>query len=402
MLLKWLIYSTFFSVCSEAFVLDVGFDFKISYLIYFINLPLLVLLGCKVHYRYFICLFVIFFASAFSSYGITGKTIFQLFGISISVLYYYGFLSVFFKKYNSIEFFDKFSVFFQAINLVFFIIYPFSFLFYFGHHFDFRYHSIFMEPAHFCAVAIPVLSFLFYKYKQCDSVWNLINLLFLLFTILLSMSSVGILGLALLVMFNVRLKNALTIPILLFVVVFLFLIYFNIPMVKMRVDDSINALTSMNVSDVNYSTYALVSNLFVTMKSFFTNPLFGSGLGNHELSYSEHILDLDGIAAFVRADSIGLNAKDANSLFLRTISETGIFGVGCFFIQVFLLKPKEILYFYDVDYMSRYQYLIRGVRNGCLIYIFLKLFREGHWFSPEMYFLFFIYYYSKAKTRFDN
>lgn len=395
MLYKWLMLSSFFSVCSEAIFFDVGFDLKISYIIMVLNFPLLFYLRGKLNNSFFITVIVLFFFSFGGSYGVTNSTIFQLIGILLSLTYYYSFISVLIKKHTLDEVFCFFSKFFHIVNVIFLIFYFVGFFTGYNGR-DFRYHSIFMEPAHFCAVAIPVVSFFYYRYTKLHNKYDLFGFLMTIFSVLLSMSSIGYIGILLLLMSNMKFSFFRTICFLVISISFLFALYLYVPMFALRINDSAGALTSMNVNNVNYSTFALISNLYVTINSLEQNLLFGSGLGNHELSYFRYIYNLTGIEMFVSADSIGLNAKDANSLLLRILSETGVVGFLLIFYQLFIHRPKiktEILIRHPIlDANS----LLLAIKNGCFIYILLKFFREGHWFSPEMYFIVFMYQFSKT------
>ena len=80
-----------------------------------------------------------------------------------------------------------------------------------------------------------------------------------------------------------------------------------------------------------------------------------------------------------RLDNI--NAADANSLLLRIVSDFGIIGIlFLIFVLVSLIKP-----FSSKDFIFA---------QGIVIYILLKLFRDGHYFPPELYFFIFILYFT--------
>ena len=69
---------------------------------------------------------------------------------------------------------------------------------------------------------------------------------------------------------------------------------------------------------IHGSSFVLYNNYHVTIENFKQNPIFGSGLGSHELAFDKFKLNylLGGIYEF--------NTADANSMFLRTLSEMGL------------------------------------------------------------------------------
>lgn len=77
------------------------------------------------------------------------------------------------------------------------------------------------------------------------------------------------------------------------------------------------------------------------------------------------------------------------------LSEIGILGV-LFIIYLFIsIKSYRYVRFnLNVNDIA----LNKAIIKVSLIYIFLKLFREGHWFSPEMYFYVFIFFVEKNKS----
>ena len=80
-----------------------------------------------------------------------------------------------------------------------------------------------------------------------------------------------------------------------------------------------------------------------------------------------------------------LNVDDANSLFLRLLSETGLFGIIVFFYFLFkshLLKKRD---------KSKYLWIIS---NAILALFLIKLIRSGHYFVNGFFFFFWLYYFS--------
>ena len=75
------------------------------------------------------------------------------------------------------------------------------------------------------------------------------------------------------------------------------------------------------------------------------------------------------------------NSFDANSLFTRILSEFGLIG--------FILVIWSIL-LASKCFNSKDLYLSQGI----FIYFLLKLFRDGHYFPPELFFFIWLFYFS--------
>jgi hypothetical protein len=150
---------------------------------------------------------------------------------------------------------------------------------------------------------------------------------------------------------------------------------------RIRVDDTFGAVRGMDVTGVNLSTFALVSNLYVTTRSVAEHPWFGVGIGGHRLAHKKFIAELPGGTAFEEyLEGFGV-APDAGSLLLRIISELGLVGLVLIFFFIWR---------FHVGDGSEWAF----VSNGILIYFTLKLLREGHWFAPETYFFVWMYVFA--------
>jgi hypothetical protein len=109
----------------------------------------------------------------------------------------------------------------------------------------------------------------------------------------------------------------------------------------------------------------------------------GSGLGSHEITHDKYLTDISGVEDFEGYSD--LNSKDANSLLLRTLSDLGLFG---FFLIIFFIIKN----YYRGDNIN-----LLFLSRAILIYFFCKLIREGHYFSPEMYFFVFNFLFLNKK-----
>ncbi len=104
---------------------------------------------------------------------------------------------------------------------------------------------------------------------------------------------------------------------------------YKTPDIKFRVDDTVKLffdknVTGKDVDRINLSTYAFYSNYKVTKETIKHNPMFGTGLGTYEYNYDKYLKKTIPESSFRKYYKI--NRKDANSMFFRILSETGLFG----------------------------------------------------------------------------
>lgn len=269
-----------------------------------------------------------------------------------------------------------------------------------------RINSIFCEPSYLGASIAPAFFISIYQliFKKYEFL-NIKKCFIIVLCYLLSASSVAYLG----VFFAVILLtlNFGAIRYFLFaipVVVFLFFIaYNNINDFKVRVD-GIDQLFFQDILDKDYagetkpakrariknfltkvhgSSFVFYNNYNAAKKNFLENPFFGTGLGSHEFAFEKYNL----------AEKIGdiyeFNVADANSMFLRTLSETGI--VGAVFILLFAIKyfiPRDL----NGNEVDEY-WLISG---AILLLILLQYARQGNYTFNGFFLYCWMYYYNKV------
>lgn len=372
---KYLLYSSVFAIFTEAFFIHFIIDWKLLYLIIFINYFILIKLKNLSFNKNFIILLLALLAHGIIANIIIGippnYLISQLLGILIVSTFYYNLIPLY-EKEEIIEVYLKLCL---IIVFIGYILLLFNLKSY-----DYRLKSLFKEPAHYAIVVLPACYYYLKKKKY-------ILFLIVFISLLLSKSSLGYIGCALIFIIpNLTIRRVLKlIPIIPILIYIGYLTYENNYNFRIRFDDTYTSLSSINngkfKSNTNVSSYALMSNLFVAKSNFLEHPL-GSGFGSHmyvhEKIYSKYMSPPEYIKT-LKLEKI--NSSDANSLFLRLFSDLGLLG---------LLFICYILY----KFSSCYSYNDLIFSQGIFIYFLLKLVRDGHYFSPELYFFIWLLYYS--------
>lgn len=389
LLSKYLIYSSVFALFTEDFFYRFGIDVKLYYLIIGVNLIL---------YAYYFKIVVhknlLLVLSFFLIHGMIGyfflsnpiKSLFaQLVGISLSSIYYYNFIKEFsVKKVFKVYLDLAFIVAIIAIPMYFFEINSFS---------KFRLNGILTEPAHYAAIMLPaVYSFLRNK--------NFYKLTVLVITIFLSKSSIGYIGLALIILIPlIKMRFFMK-----YAWITLFILggsaYFlstqwhkpvdenqsNVLLLRLKeTARSLNALSTGELEEnTNLSSYAFLSNSFVTNKIIRNYPL-GTGLGSYQYVYEKYYPLLKPPPYLIQLKQSKINKTDANSLMLRILSDFGVFAV--FILLFFILRSVKL-------------FRMNGkiIQQSTFFYLIVKLIREGHYFPPEFYFFLLIF----LKNDFDE
>jgi hypothetical protein len=157
--------------------------------------------------------------------------------------------------------------------------------------------------------------------------------------------------------------------------------YKNVVEFQDRYDGTVEIFSTGNYKsyEINGSSFVLYNNYHVALENFKRNPILGTGLGSHPTAFDKYSLtNLEG------AVEIDFNKMDANSMFLRLMSETGLYGL---FVMLFLVVkcwvPKQRTDDTALWVMS----------NSVLIIILLSLLRQGHYFLNGFPFFLWLYYY---------
>jgi hypothetical protein len=295
----------------------------------------------------------------------------ELLGISISVTYFYYFFKMIgnnferaFLTYASIAFW------FTVIALPIWVgacLYLQKYA---------RLRGLTAEPGAFCEIVLPAYYWYVYSYFRSRKGGGKVAIFTL--AVVLSSSTLGYLGVALgaMLLLSGRVKYFLALPIV--VGGLLALAYTFSTDFRLRADDTLLAAATQDVSRANLSTYASFSNLFVTEQVLKESPVIGKGLGSHPISHARFIGDVPGIETFAGTPAEELNATEAASLALRSLSELGIAGFSAVLIFIF--------YFRVGGAGTR-----AAVSNAILVNFVFKLVRDGNYFPPEQFFFVFIY-----------
>lgn len=249
--------------------------------------------------------------------------------------------------------------------------------------------SIFTEPSQLGIMLGPAafvaINNLFnrkeYHYKFYQSI-------IILLAIYLSRSSTGYLGLFLIILI-IGLNYGYLLYLVLFITVALLAVwglYSTVTEFKSRVDSSIGLWieNDMSIQNINSSSFVLYNNSHIAWENLKRHPIFGTGLGSHTVAYGKY--------SYTNSDKIRLpgfefNTADANSLFLRLMSETGLAGIIFILFLIFRCFVPNSGEEGDINWV---------ISGSMLIIILLYLFRQGNYFLNGFPFFVWLYYYNRV------
>lgn len=241
------------------------------------------------------------------------------------------------------------------------------------------------EPSYCALVLFPLVFFgiyqLFGRYKAVQAIrLNFLEFIIIFAGFLFTGSSTGFFGVAvsiivILLEYGISYKQVL---ILALSIICLGTVYNKVSFIHQRLNDTVHLVNGKgNLDSVNLSTQSLIVNKNIAVDSFKATNGFGGGMGSHPLSYDKFVGNY--------GPNIALqNNHDANSLMLRIISELGVVGI---ILLIYLLYKYR---FRRNNNPSVQSYKI--VSRMCLCYIFMRLFRFGHYFDCGLYMFIAIYY----------
>ena len=383
------------------------FEFYFGYLIYIILLP--VFISRYSYNKYLLYIFLILFVTGVFNILLNQNTSAQFFkvftGLTLAYFfYYYVILEFEYDVEQLFKWYLKGSYIVALIGIVQFVSFQIGFKFGYdygwilnkwgvvpGGNFGIRINSIFGEPTYLGAVLSAAFFVALYNLTRKQPYYlSRFQSLIIIAVYILSFSGLGQTGILLSLLFlalSFGLVRYLFIFIPLGIIVFLTM-YNNIGDFKNRLDSLVELFQTGKfvLGKTHGSSYILYNNYRVALENFKSNFLFGSGIGSHPVAFEKY-----SIAKAIGVYGFNLNSADANSMLLRLISETGIFGVGIFFFIIVKFYVRR-----DENYES-FHWI---VSNSILIMILLNLFRQGHYFLNG--FPFFVMLYIFNRVSYDN
>lgn len=269
----------------------------------------------------------------------------------------------------------------------------------------YRIFGVMGEPYFLAVVLLPALFYTFYKTTVFERINSKINNYILTGCIALcfifTFSSAGILGLGGVFFFWLINKKYLSFKSwkIIFLPIFILLFgllfnnvqkewtEFNVKFTQTLNAFSNNSTKKEDINDLNTSSFALYSNFVIAKASFSEKPLTGTGLGTHETNYKKHFSKYFDEEFIIRYGVF--NTADANSLFVRLMSETGLIGLGMMFI--FLVRNFILRKGYDEPSLRDYTLINQSI----FIWFFVRLVRTGNYFGNGFFLFFFMYFICK-------
>lgn len=264
-----------------------------------------------------------------------------------------------------------------------------------------RLQSLTQEPSYIAFTFSPIvfcaLYNLFYSTHYFMSRWW--SVVFIV-VYLLTQSTIAYLGLIVMLLliyfrnFSYR-KLQFLVFFLFSVVVICAVAYRFMPGVRLRIDDTRRGLSSDFFRGdmflrVNPSTYAILSNYYVTVRAFEENPILGNGFGTYEAQYDKQIPNK---VRRVDRNYLLLNRQDAASMGFRLLAETGLVGILLFLFFVWHYKCRRYTFY------SSETDMVWMLNSGIFVLIMLALLRNGNYTVHGKILFLFLYYYSFLQWR---
>lgn len=318
-----------------------------------------------------------------------------------AMFYYYVFEAYKFDLNKLFSYYLKGAFILSVIGLIQFVSYKLGFEYgynfrlyglnkwnvVYGGSFGIRINSLFSEPSYYGAAIGPAFFVSLFNIftRNRDGLLSFGQSVLVIVVYFLTFSSVSYLGVFIslvLILLNLGFVRY----VLIFTPIIIggyFYLYNNVEEFKVRVDglDELYQGDQRAFGKVHGSSFVQYNNFHVAVENFKKNPVMGSGLGSHSIAYKKYSL----AKQFGVADEF--NKSDANSMFLRIVSETGLFGI--FFILFFIIKFFVLK---NNDTLGDNLWLIS---NACLVIIFLQLFRQGNYTYNGFMFYMWMYYFAK-------
>lgn len=367
----YLVFSTIFSIFLLLNFLHVGIDIFLGYPVILLNCGVLLVLDrLAIHRDHAIVIGAIaltsLIASHFSPTPLT-SILAQIAGICIMSIYYFSILTT--SGLTVLKWMDLYARISFYLAIFALAEYVLRHVVHYGGD-EQRLKAFFPEPSLFIYTTLPAIGYYINSWAM-NRRYGIEALIFVLAYILAD-SSLGYIGLLLIGIFAFirmtvwRILFGLIVACALLAGVFYASYNFRI-----RATETWLAISHMSVRNTNGSTFALLSNLYVTAVAARDHPILGVGIGGYHSVYDFYIHDLG--EKELQNEPLGLNSDDANSLFLRVLAEFGPFGLMLLFSFIFVCARVR-----DDPY--------RKIRNALLPYMLVRMGRFGSYFSLELYF----------------
>ncbi len=403
----WIIFFIYLSVfvCSYVFFTD-PFEFQFGYLVFIVLLP-----GFASRFGINRSLFFIFLTLLVTGLfqvalgNNTPQLFFKIFtGLALSYFFYYYVVLQFnynieqlFKWYLKGAYIASLIGIFQFVSFLVGFVPGFSYTWIFnkwgmvrGGNFGIRINSIFGEPSYLAAVLSAAFFVSVYNLLRKENFYlSKFQSIVIIVVYILSFSGLGQAGIFLSIIFlavSFGLVRYIFILIPVAIITFNFL-FNNVKEFRERYVSTVDLFTDgkFKLGKTHGSSFILYNNYLVATQNFKDNFLFGTGLGSHPIAFDKY-----SIADVIKAQGFDNNSADANSMFLRLLSETGLFGVSIF---LFILIKSYVRR--DENHPTSHWL----ISNAILIMILLNLFRQGHYFIHGFPFFIIMYYYNSVSYK---
>ncbi len=403
----WIILFIYLSIFVSSYVFfKEPFEFQFGYLIYIVLLPgFITRFGIN---RSMFFIFLTLLVSGLANIAFDNNTPQQFFkvftGLFLSYFFYYYVVLQFnynveqlFKWYLKGAYISALIGVFQFVSFqVGFVAgYNYSWIlnkwgFIPGNNFGIRVNSIFGEPTYLGAVLSAAFFVSVYNLVRKESYFlSKFQSAVIIVIYILSFSGLGQAGIFLSLLFlAISFGLARYIFILIPAVIIIFtVLHTNSKDFRERYDGTVDLFTTgkFELGKTHGSSFILYNNYVVALKNFEGNFLFGTGIGSHPIAFEKYSQGHE-----IKAYGFNLNSADANSMLLRLISETGLFGV-----IIFLYITIKCYIRRDPNHETNHWL----ISNSVLIMILLNLFRQGHYFINGFPFFVIIYYFNSISYK---
>jgi hypothetical protein len=382
-------------------------EFQIGYLMYIILLP-----GFVRKYpvnKNLLYIFLILLASGLVNIFLGNNTAALFFKVFIGLFlayffYYYVILEFDYNIEQLFKWYLKGAYIVSLLGVYQFICFQLGFVwgYRFGHIFNkwgfapggifgIRVNSIFSEPTHLAAVLSAAFFVSIYNLFMRETFGlSRFQSIVIIVIYILSFSGLGQMGIFIALVFLAINYGLIRYTLLLIPasIILFNVLYNNVEEFRGRLDGIVTLFSGkeqFQVGKIHGSSFILYNNFKVAKENFKINFVFGTGIGSHPVAFGKF-----SEAKKIKQYGFNLNSADANSMLLRLISETGLFGVLIFFYIIVKCYVKRD----PAD--ETYHWLIS---NSILIMILLNLFRQGHYFLNGFPFFVLLYYYNSISYR---